>query len=352
MQVDVLIIGQGICGTLLSWFLHQEGKSFLVMDEAIEDTASRAAGGIINPVTGRRYVHSWMIDTVLPFAGEVYTAMGKALEVSFVQAKSIIDFFPSAQMRNAFVERLSENDTYLHAFPEQDLFNPFFRYDFGSGKISPACAVYLQPLLNAWQKKLQQLSAIRHERFTCQNLVLQDGGVRYGDITAQKIIFCDGIAAAANPWFSRLPFSANKGEALLLTCPGLPREHIFKQGMLLVPLPEENLFWFGSNYQWEFNDAAPSTQFYQNARGLLQHWLKLPFSVEAHKAAVRPATLERRPFAGFHPHFPAVGILNGMGSKGISLAPFFAHQLVQHLVWDLPLTPEADVRRFSRILSQ
>jgi glycine/D-amino acid oxidase-like deaminating enzyme len=66
---------------------------------------------------------------------------------------------------------------------------------------------------------------------------------------------------------------------------------------------------------------------------------------------VRPATLERRPFVGFHPLHPNIGILNGMGTKGASLAPFFAHQLVQHLVDGFPLMNEININRFNRILS-
>ena len=96
----------------------------------------------------------------------------------------------------------------------------------------------------------------------------------------------------------------------------------------------------------------PARHFYDHATHVLNSWLKKPYRVLFHKAAVRPATLERRPFVGLHPHVPQVGILNGMGTKGTSLAPFFAHQLTQHLVYDLPIAPEADIQRFNRILSK
>src|SRR4029079_6360252 len=64
MHVDVIIVGQGISGTMLSWFLQKENKSFIVFDEVREHSASRVAAGIINPVTGRRYAYTWMIDEV------------------------------------------------------------------------------------------------------------------------------------------------------------------------------------------------------------------------------------------------------------------------------------------------
>lgn len=352
MDVDVLIIGQGICGTMLSWALQKEGKTVFVLDDPTENIASKAAAGVINPVTGRRYVTTWMAEELLDFAKSTYSEIGNSLDAILFHPRSIIDFFPTPQMRNAFVDRISENDTYLHSYPDQNLFNPVFNYDFGCGEISPAYTVPLQTLLSLWRKELVNKERIREETFVDKELKVESDGVQYDDITATKIVFCDGIASSSNAWFSLLPFSANKGEALLVRCEDLNRGHIFKKGMLLVPLPEEGLFWFGSNYQWEFDDAKPSERFFNTAKETLQHWLKVPFSIVDHKAAVRPATLERRPFVGFHPLHPSVGILNGMGTKGASLAPFFAHQLAQHLVYGFPIAPESDVQRFSRILSK
>lgn len=107
-----------------------------------------------------------------------------------------------------------------------------------------------------------------------------------------------------------------------------------------------------SNYQWEFENDQPSENFLNSTTTHLNHWLKKPFKILSHYAAVRPATIERRPFVGFHPVYPQIGILNGMGTKGVSLAPFFANQLVQHLVYKFPISKEADIHRFSGILSK
>ena len=352
MQFDYLIVGQGICGTMLSWFLHKQGKTFLVIDDNNENSSSKIAAGIINPVTGRRYAYTWMIDEVMPFAIQAYEEIGTYLNIQLAYPKSIIDFFPSPQMRNAFIDRLTENDTYLHSFPDQNRFNQYFNYDFGCGEIRPAYTVHLQLLLQSWRKKLQELDAIREEQFDLNELKTSKELVSYQTVTAKKIIFCDGAAGVNNPWFQLLPYAANKGEALVIESMELTNEHIFKKGLMLAPLPGENIYWVGSNYQWEFEDDQPSQQFYDHATSVLNGWLKNSYKVLAHKAAVRPATLERRPFVGFHPQFENVGILNGMGTKGTSLAPFFAHQLSQHLIYNFPIAPEADVRRFMRILSK
>jgi glycine/D-amino acid oxidase-like deaminating enzyme len=352
MQVDYLIVGQGICGTMLSWFLHKEGKTFLVIDDNNEKASSKVAAGVINPVTGRRYAYTWMIDEVMPFAVQCYEEMGKYFDTQFFFQKSVIDFFPSPQMRNAFIDRLTEDDTYLHSYPDQNHFNQYFNYDFGCGEINPAYTVHLQLLISTWRKKLQEMNAIKEEKFDVNDLEIEKDFVSYQNITAQKIIFCDGTDGVNSPWFQMLPYAPNKGEALIIECSELTTEHIFKKSLALVPLPQGNVYWVGSNYQWEFENDEPSEQYYQHATSVLNGWLKKPYKVLAHKAAVRPATLERRPFVGFHPQFQNVGILNGMGTKGTSLAPFFAHQLAQHLVYNFPIAPEANVHRFTRILSK
>jgi glycine/D-amino acid oxidase-like deaminating enzyme len=352
MQVDCLIIGQGICGTLLSWFLHKEGKTFLVIDDNKEDSSSKVAAGIINPITGRRYVTTWMIDEVMPFAIDTYRSLESYLQASIVYEKSIIDFFPSPQMLNAFIDRITENDTYLHSYPNQNQFNQFFNYDFGCGEIRPSYTIHLSGLLNLWKQKLYEWNAIKEEIFIPTDLQIDRDYIRYQNITAEKIIFCDGVDSASSRWFRLLPFAPNKGEAIIIEAEDLYNGHIFKKGLMLSPLPDAGLFWVGSNYQWEFTDDKPSEQFFKQTTNLLQTWLKVPFKILDHKAAIRPATVERRPFVGFHPVYPRIGILNGMGTKGTSLAPFFANQLTQHLVYDLPIADEANVHRFSRILSR
>lgn len=352
MQVDYLIVGQGICGTMLSWFLHKDGKTFFIIDDNNGKASSKVAAGVINPVTGRRYAYTWMIDEIMPFAVQAYEEMGKYFDTQFVFQKSVIDFFPSPQMRNAFIDRLTEDDTFLHSYPDQNHFNQYFNYDFGCGEINPAYTVHLQLVISSWRKKLQELNVIKEEKFDINYLKTDKDSISYQNITAQKIIFCDGTDGVNNPWFQMLPYAPNKGEAIIIECEDLTTEHIFKKSLALVPLPQKNVYWIGSNYQWEFENDQPSPQFYQHATSVLSSWLKKPYKVLEHKAAVRPATLERRPFVGFHPQFQNIGILNGMGTKGTSLAPFFAHQLAQHLVHKFPIAPEADVHRFTRILSK
>src|SRR5947209_17897500 len=113
-----------------------------------------------------------MIDYVMPFASQEYVKMCEYFQTRFNFPKSIIDFFPSLQMRQAFLDRHSENDTYLHAYPDQNHFNQFFHYDFGCGEIKPSYLVHVSELLKAWRKKLQADNKILEERFEIKDLVI------------------------------------------------------------------------------------------------------------------------------------------------------------------------------------
>jgi glycine/D-amino acid oxidase-like deaminating enzyme len=375
-QVNTLIIGQGICGSFLSLELEAAGISHLVIDEARPFTASRIAAGLINPVTGRRLVTTWMIDELLASAREAYGRLTGILGRPFLAETSVTDFFPSAQMRLAFLDRLAEDASWLQLPADEARWNSCFYYELGYGVISPCYLVDLPGLLAAARQRMVGMGLLLEQRFERGDLEVFSDYVQYGDIRAERVVFCDGIGSCDSPWFSRLPFAPNKGEVLIVEIPELggncggdgrgaggegsgvgggsgagEEGSVFKKGISLAPW-REGLYWVGSSYEWSFETDAPTAAFRERTEMLLKNWIKLPFRIVDHFASVRPATLERRPFVGFHPVYPRVGILNGMGTKGCSLAPYFARQLVQHIVVGGPIRPDADVKRFSKLLSR
>jgi glycine/D-amino acid oxidase-like deaminating enzyme len=352
MQVDFLIIGQGISGTWLSYYLEKEGQSFLVIDNNDAKAPSKIAAGLINPVTGRRHVKVWMAEDILPFALDAYQQLGIELGIDAISQKNIVDFFPSPQMRISFVERVNEKAKYVSLNETENQYHPFFNYEFGYGKITPVYTAHVENILPAWRNHLEKNNRILQDDFTISELEINSNGISYKNIIAKKIIFCDGNSSVSNPYFKNLPFVPNKGEAITLEIPGLPAERIYKKGMTLAPLATPGHWWIGSSYQWEFSTALPTDDFYNKTKQLLNQWLKIPFTITGHYAAVRPATLQRRPFVGFHPLYSSIGILNGMGTKGCSLAPYFAKQLVDNILHQKPITPEADIKRYSKILSK
>lgn len=350
MNTEYLIIGQGLCGTWLSYYLHKAGKSVYVVDDHKNNSPSRVAAGIINPVTGRRLMKSWMIDQVLPFAGEAYAEIGAVMGHKFCFQKNIIDFFPSPFMRESFLIRKDEDDTFLRIHDNEECFEEYFNYDFGCGEITQSMVVHLQGFLEAWRAFLRNKNLVGEGCISSDSIRISDHLVNIGDIRAEKLIFCDGAAMSSNPFFRNLPFSFNKGEALIIQCGNRLPDHLFKKGLLLAPLADENFYWVGSNYIWEFEDEHPTDKFREQTEAYLKSWLKIPFKVVDHKAGIRPATIERRPFVGMHPAQKNIGTLNGMGTKGCSLAPFFASRFVDLLIHGRPIIEEASIDRYSGAL--
>jgi glycine/D-amino acid oxidase-like deaminating enzyme len=349
METDYLIIGQGLCGTLLSRSLMQAGKRVIVIDENRPFTATKVASGVVNPVTGRRIVRTWKIEEVLPFALNTYEAFEIEIDRQFITECSIIDFFPSLQMKEAFEKRLPEETEYLRQLTDAEDYKSYFNYYFGAGEISPCLLVDLNVMVKGWRNILLQQNSLLEDAFSWDGCEVTPDHVTYKNITATKIICCEGVAGFDNPYFKNLPYSRMKGEIIIASIPDLPRKNIYKQGINIVPW-KEDLFWIGSTYEWDFKDLQPTPEWRKKVEEHLKHWLKAPFEIIDHVASERPANLERRPFVGLHPHHASVGVFNGMGAKGCSLAPFFAEQFTKHLLYQKPIYPEADVCRFEKTL--
>lgn len=350
MNIDYLIIGQGITGSFLSRDLLRAGKKVMVVDENQPYTASKVASGVINPITGRRMVRTWEIDTLMPFAVKAYTEWGEPMQQPLIRQCNILDFHATPQMVLAFAERQQAEEAYLRIPSDADRWRSFFRFDFGIGEIDPCWLIDLDRLLSGWRQMLKEKEILVEERFNWNDCRVQEDEIIWQNITAQKIICCEGVAGFDNPYFHLLPYARNKGQAIIANIPGLPRTNIYKQGISIVPW-KEDLFWIGSTYEWNFTDTAPTTDFRDKVTRQLNHWLQLPFEIVDHMASERPANMERRPFVGLHPLMPSVCVFNGMGTKGCSLTPYFSNEFVNHLVHEQPLTPQVDVRRFTRILS-
>ncbi len=350
MHVDYLIIGQGITGTFLSYYLIKAGKKVLVIDDGKNDAPSRVASGIINPVTGRRVVETWMIETLLDHAQPAYEDIGEVLGKRLINDVPIINFHTTEQMLSAWNDRLNEGSDYITCVNNTTELERFFDTGVGAHGVSPTFLIDLAGLLSGWRQYLADNNCLLKEYFDIQSLVKNRDGVTYKELSAEKIFFCNGTTSFQYDYFKKLPFAFSKGEALIIEVDGLPQTNIYKQALSIVPYGD-NKFWVGSSFEWNFKDDLPSTAFREKATSVLDSWLKLPYKVIEHRSSVRPASMERRPFVGLHPLHSTVGILNGMGTKGCSLAPYFANQLVEHILNCSSITPEADINRFRKILS-
>jgi len=353
LVVDFIITGQGICGTWLSYYLLKQNKSIVVFDKQNTQSASNVAGGMINPVTGRRVVTTWMAEELIPFVLNEYNELSKAFHTAFIHQKNSLVFPTAPDLQNAFKARMDEQNSYIKPLTiTRKQLQSYFNFPFDVFEISPCYVVDMRALLQNYRQSLNDKQVLFDEVFDESQIIFHDDFVGYKNIKAKKIIYADGIQSSNSKYWMNLPFVQNKGQALIVEIAGLPSSHTYKFGHLtLIPL-KENLWWFGSSNELSFQTTTPTEEFKQRTITTLQSVLKTSFTVKEHWSSLRPATVERRPFVGVHPVQKQIAILNGMGSKGCSLAPWFAKELVENLINEKPINALADVQRFSRMLSR
>jgi glycine/D-amino acid oxidase-like deaminating enzyme len=208
----------------------------------------------------------------------------------------------------------------------------------------------MQDLLQTWRDHLRLNDPLLDEVFDEDQLTIKEDSIQYKNITANKIIYANGIEASNSRYWMNLPSVQNKGQALILEINGLNTSHTYKFGHLTLIPWKDNLWWAGSSNELTFATTDPTEDFKNKTIASLKSILKNPFEIKEHWSALRPATVERRPFVGEHPTYKQIAILNGMGSKGCSLAPWFAKELADNLIHKKPINPLANVQRFSKVL--
>jgi len=71
-----------------------------------------------------------------------------------------------------------------------------------------------------------------------------------------------------------------------------------------------------------------------------------PIEILEHLAGVRPTVDDRRPIIGAFPGRTNVFLFNGMGTKATSLAPYWAEQLIDHILNGVSLPKEVSPLRY------
>ncbi|MEX2381386.1 MAG: FAD-binding oxidoreductase [Opitutales bacterium] len=345
-QVDYLIVGQGLAGSLLARALLARGRTVLVIDEENPSAASRVAAGLVNPVTGRKLVKTWKADTLLPFARGFYRARETELGKTLYSEKTIWRFFQNAT--EAKVWEVKRHDpafaAYTSQLPDETMAGLDLHPQLGGFRVTRGAHVDTRELLRLFRVRLRESGALSEEAFVQADLRVESNRVQWRDVSAKKILFCEGHAVSANPYFSWVPFRHAKGELLTVRGPTFPEEVVLNRGKWLLPVGGD-LFRAGATYGWDDLSETPTAAGREAILAGIRAIVPWTPEVIAHEAGVRPIVKDTRPIAGLHPAHPAVGIFNGLGSKGVLWGPYFAEQLVEHLENGGPLDPAVDVRR-------
>ncbi|MBK0401354.1 FAD-dependent oxidoreductase [Adhaeribacter sp. BT258] len=353
MLYDFLVVGHGLAGAILAQTLEKRGHNVLVFDFEKNNSASNVAAGLINPVAGKRFAKSWQADVFIPAAEEFYRNLETELGTTLYHQKPILKLFSSIEEQNNWMGKSAENqwNEYIEETYPSLPFSETVNQELGGLKIARGGFVELRKMLSFLRQKLGTQNKIRSGTFQFSNLKLTENGIQYEDIRARHLIFCEGWQAVNNPYFGWLPFSINKGEVLDISVQNFTTGCIYNKGVYVVPLGEER--WkVGATYNWREPNELPTAEGREELLGKVKQLLKIPVEVTGHLAGIRPATRDRKPLIGTHPEVSQLSIFNGMGSKGVLMAPFLAGQFADALAGKSVLWPEVSIDRYRKFFNE
>lgn len=350
MEVDYLIVGQGIAGTVLADHFMESGCRVLVFDEASLSNSSKVAGGLYNPVTGRKMVKTWWADKFFPYMLSYYRGLEQRLGASFLNEMPIYRPFLSVEEQNEWMAKSADAlyQPFIKEVADSSKYGRHIRDEHGGLLLAQSGYVNTAELLRAFRGYLLQRGALIAQFFDASRLELTASGVNYQGHKAKAIIFSEGTLVAGNPFFRWLPLRPVKGELLFIKV----RERfstIYNRGVFIIPLSDGTCK-VGATYDHQNLDSEPTEEAKWQLMHRLDELIRLPYEVVGQVAGLRPATKDRRPFLGRHPDCEQVAIFGGLGTKGVSLSPFLARQLVNDMTGGAELPEEVNIGRFFRYI--
>lgn len=298
---------------------------------------------------------SWHADALFPYLKRFYGEAERTLQRKFFNPVGIYRPFLSVAEQNEWMARSAEPslEKYVQVLLNQQV--SLRVQDAHGGLLLPSAGysagyIDVTNFLDGVRALLREHHVYCEESLATEYVVFEPGAVRYRDIKSTKIIFCDGLAARQNPWLNKLPIKPLKGEVLLVET-ALPTAPVVNRGIYLVPQHRSGLFKVGATYNPRDTTETVTTAGRGELEYQLQSLLRAPFRVVGHDWGFRPTVPDRKPILGEHPHLEQIVVFNGLGTKGVSLAPYFSGRLAAWLLTKETLPAEASMNRFYPLYS-
>lgn len=328
-KVEFLILGQGFAGTALALWLEKNQVPYHIISSPELPGASRAAVGLVNPVTGRRLAKTWNMDLIFPLANFFYRMAWKILHPdepigSYFEPLPIWKALHSVEEIN-FLSGKSGWDGYgqlLEIDGQFDAANDIiFSNTVGWCKIKQGGRIRVKEYLDDSFTFFQQNGLWSNYSFEKVLLKKTAEGFEYKEISAKNVVSALGLDC---PWVKKdlIPV---KGQVLVLK--GLPNfdQKVLKTEKFFLPDGAER-FLAGSTYEHDFSHPDPDLQGQKEILRDLKAEIKKRIEITETWAGIRPTTATREPI--IRQIEPGLFSLNGMGTKGASLSPWAAWQLL------------------------
>lgn len=338
---DVIVLGQGLAGTVLSETLADAGLRVMVFDAPLPGRASAVATGVVNPIVLRRTVPAWRASEMLAIAGAFYRELEMDYEASFWHPMPLVELFPTAQEAGLWHLRMKEEELarMIGAGPGDDPAVAQLPQPYGSGVVKRCAWLDIPKLLRLHRERWRRAGALEERKVEEADIRATDGGIAVHDRSAPVLVRCAG------PFHEVDGLVPVRGEGLTVRIPGLALRSIVHRGFFLLPTGN-SVYRAGATFAWDHVWSGPTREGRDQLMDKLTRLWSGDLEVLDHWAGVRPTARDRRPILGRTSAHEAV--LTGLGSRGALLAPWCAAQLAAHLFDGAPLDAEVDVRRFAQ----
>lgn len=345
-QVDYIIVGLGLAGLSFSRELEKQGKSFIVYEDDSQHS-SKVAGGMYNPIILKRFTPVWDAENQLKIAVPFYKELENLLGATYDTKIPIYRLLTSIEEQNNWFATCDHPVLSQYMIPKiiKETFNGI-KSPFGYGKVIGTGKIDTAKLIHDYRLYLEKKEVIIYSNFEYKAIQHSIKQVVYKNYIASKIVFCEGYGIKQNPYFNHLPMQEAKGEYITIYAPDLHIDFVLKSSVSIMPLGGHT-FKIGATFNWNDKTNIPTEKGKDELVSKLKTLISVPFEIIDQVAGIRPTVKDRRPLVGIHPNHTELAIINGLGTRGVMIAPTVAKELYNHIENETKLRNEINISRFT-----
>ncbi len=363
INVDMAILGGGIAGTCLGWYLNRKGAKVALIDNQWEENSSRLPAAIVNPVSIQQPNAAWQAEAsyneLLSLINSIQTDHPSIqTDHPFFHQTGIIRPALDDTLFANFCETLKSSewpDGWFSWLDQQELIEslPQSRNKYGGINLRKGGWINLPEFMESIYIKIRELDIpivqaenyrIEKSRNSVQIFTNEDHS-----ICCNYLIFATGAHLKRSPLWSILPMHKVKGQSALFKT---ARPVNFKQPVMALGhiIPQDShLLYAGGTYEHAYQDVRPDEHGTKKLHTLIKTLLpgiSDHIALKDQWAEISLITPNNLPFLGSHPRQQEYYVIAGFGAKGAITTPYAANILANHLIHGEPISDELNTERY------